>query len=81
MFKKVELVTNLAILCVALLVGGILLKRYVIPEKRASAEIIRPGTKRTVPSVNWKDSRQTPDSGGQTARFCELGFQTGFGRR
>lgn len=62
--KKIELFANIAIIVVALLLGGVLVKRYLLPQPEGSASSgadvrIAPGTKLTVPGIEWAQSKQT----------------------
>ena len=61
--KKIELLANVAIILVALLLGGVLVKRYLWPgagpPQAAAPERIKPGTKLSLPGVDWGRSRQT----------------------
>jgi hypothetical protein len=60
--KRIELLANIAIIVVALLLGGVLVKRYLLPQPAQSAAApapIAPGTKLAVPGVEWAKSKQT----------------------
>lgn len=61
--KKIELLANVAIIVVAVLLGGVLVKRYLWPDagppRAAAPERIKPGTKLTLPGVDWGRSKQT----------------------
>lgn len=62
--KKIEVAANVAIIAVALLLGGVLVKRYLLPDatadgQSATAESLKPGTKLSLPGVDWSQSRQT----------------------
>jgi thiol-disulfide isomerase/thioredoxin len=59
--KRIELLANVAIIVVALLLGGVLVKRYLLPQAQsppAQAQI-QPGTKLSVPGVEWGKSERT----------------------
>ena len=59
--KKTELLANVAIILVALLLGGVLVKRYLLPQApspQAQARI-QPGTKLSVPGVEWDKNERT----------------------
>jgi hypothetical protein len=64
-FKKAELLANIAIIVVALLLGVVLVKRYLLPAKvetpaaRNLDERIAPGTKAALPGVDWAQNKQT----------------------
>lgn len=60
--KKLELLANVAIIVVALLLGAVLVKRYLLPQpstaKTADARI-QPGTKLSLPGMEWGRSDKT----------------------
>jgi len=59
--KRIELLANIAIIVVALLLGGVLVKRYLWPQAaspQAQARI-QPGTKLSVPGVEWEKNNRT----------------------
>ena len=55
--KRVELLANVAIIVVAILLGGILVRRYLMPASPQPAVVeraqIKPGTKLALPDMNW----------------------------
>ncbi len=61
--KKLELVANLAIIVVAILLGVVLVKSYLIPKPRAPQQAatasIPPGTKLSIQGVDWKANGRT----------------------
>jgi hypothetical protein len=62
--KKVELLANIAIIIVAILLGVVLVNRYLLPASpepnAAQAAVqIKPGMKLSFPDVNWEKSRKT----------------------
>lgn len=61
--KRVELLANVAIVVVAVLLGVVLVRRYLLPASPppspAAAARIKPGTRLSVPGVDWGGSRQT----------------------
>jgi hypothetical protein len=62
MFKKVELLANVAIIIIALLLGAVLVKRYLmptVPNGPPAVAQIQPGTKVNLPGVDWGKSEQT----------------------
>jgi hypothetical protein len=62
MYKKVELLANVAIIVIALLLGAVLVKRYLMPTAQTSPPAvaqIQPGTKINLPGVDWEKSGQT----------------------
>lgn len=61
-FKKTELVANIAIIVLALLLGGVLVKRYLWPTQDAAQRVetrIPAGTKAALSDVNWAQNGQT----------------------
>ncbi|HEX8561270.1 MAG TPA: hypothetical protein VF668_24475 [Pyrinomonadaceae bacterium] len=59
--KRLEQLANVAIIIVALLLGGVLVKRYLLPQApspQAEARI-QPGTKLSVPGVEWGKNERT----------------------
>lgn len=64
MFKKIELLANIAIIVVALLLGAVLVKRYLLPQEPAAPSAasdarIQPGAKVELPGVEWKNGEET----------------------
>ncbi|HEX8128749.1 MAG TPA: hypothetical protein VF527_06560 [Pyrinomonadaceae bacterium] len=60
--KKIELFANVAIIVVALLLGTVLVKRYLWPASpppQAAAQQIQAGTSVSVPGVEWTQSDKT----------------------
>ena len=61
--KKTELLANIAIIVVALLLGGVLVKRYLLTGSPASPARIDPripaGTKASLTGVDWAKNGQT----------------------
>ena len=59
--KRIELLANVAIIVVALLLGGVLVKRYLLPqaESTPAQARIQPGTKLSVPGVEWGKNERT----------------------
>lgn len=61
--KKIELLANVAIIVVAVLLGGVLVKRFLWPDpgrpQAPSPERIKPGTRLSLPGVDWGRSKQT----------------------
>jgi hypothetical protein len=64
-FKKTELLANIAIIVVALLLGVVLVKRYLLtnnatpPATRPTDPRIAPGTKAALAGVDWSQNKQT----------------------
>ena len=59
--KRIELLANIAIIVVAVLLGGVLVKRYLLPQApspQAQARI-QPGAKLSVPGIEWEKNERT----------------------
>ena len=63
MFKKIELAANLAIIVIAILLGVILVRNYMLPRSEsqpgATQSTIMPGTKLSMAGVDWKANGKT----------------------
>jgi thioredoxin-related protein len=60
LYRKVELLSNIAIIVVALLLGVVLFKHYIIGSPGAAdVKAVSAGAKISLPDVNWGNSRQT----------------------
>jgi thiol-disulfide isomerase/thioredoxin len=59
--KRLEQLANVAIIVVALLLGGVLVKRYLLPQAESPQAIarIQPGTKLSVPGLEWGKNERT----------------------
>jgi hypothetical protein len=59
--KRLEQLANVAIIVVALLLGGVLVKRYLLPQAESpqAQSRIEPGTKLSVPGVEWEKNERT----------------------
>ena len=61
--KRIELAANLAIIIVAILLGVVLLRNYLlrspVPTKAPAAAEIQAGTKLSLPGVDWNAGKQT----------------------
>jgi hypothetical protein len=59
--KRIELLANVAIIVVALLIAGVLVKRYLLPQAESpqARARIQPGTKLSVPGVEWGKNERT----------------------
>src|ERR1044072_2993130 len=59
--KRLEQLANVAVIVVALLLGGVLVKRYLLPqaESTQAQARIQPGTKLSVPGVEWGKNERT----------------------
>lgn len=59
--KRLEQLANVAIIVVALLLGGVLVKRYLLPQAESppAQARIQPGTKLSVPGVEWGKNERT----------------------
>lgn len=62
-YKRVELLANVAIIVVALILGAVLVSRYLLPASAppnpAETARIKPGTKIDLPGVDWGGRRRT----------------------
>ena len=61
--KKIEVAANVAIIVVAILLGAVLVRRYLLPASPppspTEAARIKPGTKLSLPGVDWGGSSRT----------------------
>lgn len=60
--KRIELIANIAIIVVALLLGGVLVKKYLLPGEQAATpppDVIQPGTQLSLAGTDWTQSDQT----------------------
>lgn len=59
--KRVELLANVVIIVVAVLLGGVLVKRYLLPQAESpqAQARIQPGTKLSVPGIEWGKNERT----------------------
>ena len=74
-YKRVEFLANLAIIAVALVLGAVLVKRYLWPATPQPLAVeraqIKPGTKLSLPGVDWnKGDRTLLLVLSTTCRFC-----------
>jgi thioredoxin-related protein len=62
-YKRIELIANIAIIVVALLIGVFTVKRYLLPTSQPiQPEVesgVKTGVKLTLPAVDWEKNRQT----------------------
>src|SRR5687768_3577751 len=65
LYRSVELIANVAIILVAVLLGAILVNKYLLAASNQSVPAqterrqIQPGTKLTLPGVEWSNSRRS----------------------
>jgi hypothetical protein len=60
LYKKTELVANIAIIVIALLLGVVVVKRFILsPTTPAAVHPISAGTRIALPDVDWTKGRQT----------------------
>ena len=60
LYKRIELFANVAIIVVALLLGGVVVKRFLLsPATPAAVKPVSAGTKIALPDVDWAKGRQT----------------------
>lgn len=59
--KRIELLANIAIIVVALVLGGVLVKKYLLPGESAGTPpaAIQPGTQLSLAGTDWAQSDQT----------------------
>jgi len=59
--KRIELLANVAIIVVAVLIGGVMAKRYLLPQAQSpqAQSLIQPGTKLSVPGIEWDKNNRT----------------------
>jgi hypothetical protein len=59
--KRLEQLANVAIIVVALLLGGVLVKRYLLSQAESppAQARLQPGTKLSVPGVEWGKNERT----------------------
>src|SRR5689334_3424265 len=59
-FKRIEAAANGAIIVVALLFGFVLVKKFLlnraVPDQAVSSDSIKPGTKLSLPKMDWSQS-------------------------
>ena len=75
LFKKVEFLANIAIVIVALVLGAVLVKRYLLPTSQpsqiATDRLVKAGTKLSVNGVDWAKNKRTLVLALSTdCRFC-----------
>lgn len=62
-YKRVEFIANIAIIVVALSIGAVIVKRYLLPDSQPiqlEAESgVKTGTKLSLPAVDWEKNGQT----------------------
>lgn len=61
-YKKVELLANIAIVVVALLLGVVLVRRYLLPGAQTGGNLpdqVAAGTKLSLSGVDWAGNKQT----------------------
>lgn len=62
LYKKAELVANIAIITVALLLGFVLVKRFIIPSsngnRAGTQDLIKTGSKLSLPDYDWSKSNE-----------------------
>lgn len=58
MFRKIELLANVAIVLIAILIGGVFVKNYFLNNSETASQI-KVGTKVSLPEVDWAKNNQT----------------------
>ena len=59
MYKKIEVLANVAIILVALLIGGVFVKKYFLDNRSQPSLKIAAGTKVSLEDVDWAKNGQT----------------------
>lgn len=61
LFKKIEFVAHIAIIVIAILLGVVLVKRFLLPHKHepASGPEVAAGTRLSLPGIDWIKNGQT----------------------
>ncbi|MFN2453853.1 MAG: peroxiredoxin family protein [Pyrinomonadaceae bacterium] len=59
LYKRIELLANIAIIAIALLIGTILVKNYFFGHSDQLSPQIAVGTKISLPETDWSKSKQT----------------------
>jgi hypothetical protein len=74
LLKKTEVAANIAIVVVAILLGVVLVRKYLLPDAHAPippVPTIAPGTKLSLPNVDWQvNGRTLLLALSTTCRFC-----------
>lgn len=76
LYKKIELLANIAIIAVALLLGAVLVNRYLLSDSKQpniveSSRKIKPGTVLSLAGVEWGKSQRTLLMAlSTTCRYC-----------
>lgn len=59
LYKKLELTANIAIIVVALLIGGVIVKNFFFADQTQQVSQIAIGTKVSLPNIEWAKNNQT----------------------
>jgi hypothetical protein len=59
MYKKIELITNISIVCVAVMLSVVLVENYFLPRNAPRAEGIAPGSKMLLENLDWQKNPRT----------------------
>jgi hypothetical protein len=75
LFKKIELLANIAIVIVALALGAVVVRRYLLPASQpaqiATPRVVKAGTKLSMEGVDWAKNERTLVLALSTdCRFC-----------
>ncbi len=69
--KKIEIAANIAIIAVAIMIGGVLVQKYVLSPKPQALPSVPLGAKLTLPDVDWAKNNRTLVLALQTGcHFC-----------
>jgi thioredoxin-related protein len=59
LYKRIELLTNVAIIIVAVMLGAVLVQRFFFPKAEQPPQNIAVGTKVSLPGVEWDKNGKT----------------------
>ncbi len=59
LYRKIELLTNLAIIVVAVLIGTLFVRKYLVSGDVRAAPQVTAGTKVSLPDIDWGKNKQT----------------------
>lgn len=57
--KKIEITANIAIIAVAIMIGGVLVQKYLLSPKPQTLPTVPVGTKLSLPDVDWAKNNRT----------------------
>lgn len=59
LYKKIEAMANVAIILIAVLIVGLLVKKYIAPARQKTIAEISVGNKLSLPDIDWAKNGQT----------------------